>query len=145
MIDTKNLKRLPTRERLIAMISAQAAEAFQSHEVAILRNDGLNRHYECFRPGGGGGAYWFGVVTWKNYLCIYGDCGHYVFSRTDDMLAFIGERSDFAYLAEKCEAYDRAGGARVKRNEIAPRRMLFCIMAVQWLWRRLALSGGAPE
>jgi hypothetical protein len=64
------------------------------HAMTVLRDDGVNRHIRFKRPDRG--IYWFDLVTWPGVLCIDGDCGTYVFKRTNDMFAFF--RTDREYL-----------------------------------------------
>ena len=56
------------------------------HELTIIRDDGLYRHIRLKRPGSS--VYWFDVVTWPGFLCICGDAGDYLFSRSPDMFKF---------------------------------------------------------
>lgn len=92
-----------------------------THEMEIMRNDGVNRHLKFRRNKSF--IYGFDIITWSGYLCITGDMGCYVFSRIEDMFDFfiMGE-NDFnnskdrklnintGYWAEKVQAMDRHEG-----------------------------------
>jgi hypothetical protein len=54
--------------------------------MAILRDDGVNRHLRFRQPNTN--IFMFEIVTWPGYLCYSGDMGCYVFSRIDDMFQF---------------------------------------------------------
>lgn len=101
----------------------------KSHEMTIVRDDGLNRHLRFRNPERG--AYWFDLITWDGYLCISGDCGTYVFRRIPDMFNFfIMSESDFnndpnkklnintGYWEGKCEAFSRHGGIKEFNPEL---------------------------
>lgn len=57
-----------------------------NHQMAILRDDGVNRHLRFRQPNTN--IFMFEIVTWPGYLCYSGDMGCYVFSRIDDMFQF---------------------------------------------------------
>lgn len=57
-----------------------------NHQMAILRDDGVNRHVRFRQPNTN--AFMFEIITWPGYLCFCGDMGTYVFSRIDDMFQF---------------------------------------------------------
>ena len=81
-----------------------------THELSIIRNDGLYRHLRFKRPGTS--CMYFDLITWPGHLCYTGDMGTYVFSRVSDMLEFF--RRDCAdqlpinpgYWSEKVQAAD---------------------------------------
>lgn len=81
-----------------------------THELTIIRNDGLYRHLRFSRPGSS--CMYFDLITWPGHLCYTGDMGTYVFSRVSDMLEFF--RRDCAdqlpinpgYWSEKVQAAD---------------------------------------
>ena len=82
-----------------------------THELTIIRNDGLYRHLRFKRPGTS--CMYFDLITWPGHLCYTGDMGTYVFSRVSDMLEFF--RRDTAdeelpinpgYWSEKVQAAD---------------------------------------
>lgn len=56
------------------------------HEMRIVRDDGVNR-FVRFRKAENITC-WFDLITWPGCLCINGDMGTYVFSRTEDMFEF---------------------------------------------------------
>ncbi|SOY56816.1 hypothetical protein [Cupriavidus taiwanensis] len=62
------------------------------HEMTVIRDDGVNRHLMFREPGCS--SYWFEIVTWAGTLCIKGDMGTYVFSRTPDMFEFFRTARD---------------------------------------------------
>lgn len=57
-----------------------------THELKILRDDGLYRHLRFKRPGTS--CMYFDLITWPGHLCYTGDMGTYVFQRIEDMLEF---------------------------------------------------------
>ncbi len=86
-----------------------------SHEMIVIRDDGVNRHIRFQRPGTM--CMHFDILTWPGYLCYTGDMGTYVFRRLHDMFQFFRRdegrpeyRIDFRYWAEKMEAADRRDG-----------------------------------
>ncbi len=56
------------------------------HEMNIIKDKATYRHIKFSKPNSN--TYWFDLLTWPGYLCISGDCGTYVFSRTHDMFEF---------------------------------------------------------
>lgn len=89
-----------------------------THQMAVLRDDGLHRHLQFRRPG----TYCMGfdIVTWPGYLAYTGDMGCFVFTRIADMFEFFrtdrvhGKQDgnlhiNRSYWAEKCVAQDRNG------------------------------------
>lgn len=88
-----------------------------THEMEVIRDDGVNRHLRFKRPGTM--CMHFDLLTWPGYLCYTGDMGTYVFRRLHDMFQFFrrGEnrgqyRIDLRYWAEKLEASDKGDGVR---------------------------------
>lgn len=91
-----------------------------THEMTIIRDDGVNRHLRFKRPDSG--SYWFDIVTWNGILVINGDMGNYMFSRIDDMFNFFrtapndwnynknGLSINPSYWSEKLLAIDNNGG-----------------------------------
>lgn len=71
-------------------LEKQLAERFAkdtaNHVMTVLHDDGLYRHLRFRDPGSS--FYWFDIVTWPGSLAIRGDCGGFMFSRTDDMFEF---------------------------------------------------------
>ena len=62
----------------------------KNHQISIIKDDGLHRFIRFKRPDST--SYWFDLITWPGFLCISGDCGTYVFSRTEDMFDFFKMR-----------------------------------------------------
>ncbi|WP_293797290.1 hypothetical protein [uncultured Pantoea sp.] len=82
-----------------------------SHQMIVLRDDGVSRHLRFKRPGTN--AYYFDLVTWPGYLAMTGDMGTWTFSRVNDMFQFFtsehfGKRDSFminpGYWSEKFES-----------------------------------------
>lgn len=79
-----------------------------NHEMTVRLDHNVYRHIRFKRPGDS--CYWFELVTWPHHLCISGDMGTYVFSRTEDMFRFF--RTDQLeinedYWSEKVVSSDR--------------------------------------
>lgn len=92
----------------------------QGHEMTVIHDDGASRHIKFKKPGTS--SYCFDLITWPGSMCISGDCGTYVFSRTNDMFQFFRmDERDFnhskdrtlqinaGYWAEKVTAESRFG------------------------------------
>jgi hypothetical protein len=84
-----------------------------SHDMHVIRDDGVYRHIRFKRPGTS--CMHFDLVTWPGYLSYSGDMGHFVFSRLTDMFQFFRRRDesysiDMRYWAEKVEAADGRSG-----------------------------------
>ena len=87
-----------------------------THQMAIIRDDGVYRHVRFGRPG----SYCmrFDLVTWPGYLAYSGDMGCFVFQRLDDMFEFfrgaprdhVGLFINPSYWGQKLEAVSRHGG-----------------------------------
>ena len=86
------------------------------HEITVLRDDGLYRHVRFLRtavnPETGkrekSSFYWFDLITWPGCLAVNGDCGSFLFSRTDDMFEFFrGGQINPQYWAEKVRGETR--------------------------------------
>lgn len=87
------------------------ARDIATHELTILRNDGVYRHLQCRRPGTG--CMGFDIVTWPGYLAYCGDMGEFMFTRLTDMFDFFrndSRRINPGYWSEKCCATDKADG-----------------------------------
>jgi len=87
-------------------------EDVKDHRMSIIRLDGsVNRHIRFKKPDSS--YYYFDLITWAGHLCITGDCGTYVFARTEDMFDFFQPpknkplKINPAYWAEKVLAEDR--------------------------------------
>jgi hypothetical protein len=92
-------------------IAEQFARDTASHEMQVLRDDGIYRHL-LFRSvvtdketgkRSRSSFYWFELVTWPGCLTINGDCGTFTFSRVTDMFGFFRSRYGInpPYWAEK--------------------------------------------
>lgn len=85
-----------------------------THELTVLKDDGLYRHLRFGRPGTR--CMQFDLVTWPGYLAYVGDMGEFVFERLPDMFQFFRRKRDelfwidFQYWAEKCRAQDKSDG-----------------------------------
>jgi len=105
-----------------------------SHELVILRDDGVYRHLRFTRHNTR--CMQFDFITWPGYLCYTGDMGTFVFERSKDMLAFFrpSEQNkedpfkwiDFRYWHEKIESLDKGGAKEFDpddfRREITKQR-----------------------
>lgn len=81
------------------MTAYQCSEAkflkdIETHQMTVLRDDGVNRHVRFKRPESG--TYWFDLITWQGTLCIDGDMGTYVFKRIEDMFEFFRTDREYA-------------------------------------------------
>lgn len=86
------------------------------HQLDIIKDDGVYRQLFCGKSTTR--AYSWSITTWPGYLCISGDIGCYVFSRTNDMFNFfVSDKWGInpGYWAEKLQAVDR-DNARVQFN-----------------------------
>lgn len=57
-----------------------------SHEIRVLRDDGVYRHIRFKRPDTA--CMHFDLITWPGCLCYTGDMGTFVFTRLADMFEF---------------------------------------------------------
>jgi len=74
----------------------------RNHQLTVRHDDGLDRHLVV--KAAGDSFYWYEVITWPGMLVINGDCGSFMFARTNDMLEFFeasGETINPGYWAEK--------------------------------------------
>lgn len=85
------------------------------HKMTIVSDSGLHRHLSFRRPEHSW-LHYFEIVTWPGALCIRGDVGTYVFSRTQDMFSFFRHETkdgslyiNDGYWAEKLIASDCNG------------------------------------
>ena len=88
------------------------------HSMQVIHSDGVYRQIRFQQPEHSW-LHRFDLITWPGYLCITGDCGTYVFSRSRDMFEFFrhGGTStpgvplyiNESYWAEKLEASDCNG------------------------------------
>lgn len=85
------------------------------HAVAILRDDGVNRHVRFKKPDSS--TMYFDLITWPGHLCYTGDMGTFVFARITDMFDFFRAEPETCgdlhintgYWSEKVLAADRDG------------------------------------
>lgn len=80
-----------------------------THQLTIIRDDGVYRHLRLKRPDSG--VFHFDIITWPGHLAVTGDMGASVFSRLDDMFQFFrdddGELGiNPGYWSEKLVAND---------------------------------------
>jgi hypothetical protein len=97
-----------------------------THTMEVLLDQGVNRHL-CFSTNGSS-VYHFGIVTWPQFLCIYGDMGCYVFQRTEDMLTFFRGKPDElkinpGYWSEKLQADAHHEGVTEYSRELFARQI----------------------
>ena len=92
----------------------QALKDLASHQMEVIRDDGVHRHIRFRRPNTT--SMWFDLITWNGTLCIDGDMGTHVFRRIEDMFEFfrsgeVGEqlRINPGYWAEKLRAISDYG------------------------------------
>lgn len=85
------------------------------HKMTIVMDDGIHRNVVFKNPDDSNR--WFGIQTWPNHLCFYGDMGTFVFSRLPDMFEFFRKGVDgdpiyinTGYWSEKITASDLHGG-----------------------------------
>lgn len=101
-----------------------------THEMQLLRDDGVYRHLRFKRPGTA--CMYFDLITWPGSLCYTGDMGTFVFTRLRDMFEFFrtdreyaqrrGDRQLFVnhgYWSEKLVAVDsqRRNGSAMEFSE----------------------------
>lgn len=91
---------------------AAFARDASTHQMTVLRDDGLYRHLRFLRmmeqedgtrkPTS---FYWFDIITWPGVLTVTGDMETFVFARVDDMFEFFrGHKPNPGYWAEKLRA-----------------------------------------
>ena len=122
-----------------------------THEMQIIRDDGVNRHIRFKRPGTM--CYHFDLITWPGHLCYTGDMGTYVFYRIEDTFEFFrmgdndwnknpnGLSINPSYWAEKIIATDKNGGHEEWDEDEFTRR----VNEVRVGWMRWAKSLGADK
>jgi len=84
----------------------------KNHSINIKNDNKSNRHL-VFSNNGDSNQH-FEIITWPGYLCISGDMGCYVFSRTNDMFRFFNNTDGVLsinpnYWSEKLQASDKYG------------------------------------
>jgi hypothetical protein len=67
-------------------------ENVKEHELTIVSDIGNVRHLTMKKPNDL--TYHYHITTWEDHLCISGDMGCYVFSRTEDMFRFFRTGSE---------------------------------------------------
>ncbi|MFI6986103.1 phiSA1p31-related protein [Embleya sp. NPDC050154] len=98
-------------------IAARFKRDTATHELTVLKDDGLYRHLHFAQPGNS--EYWWDLVTWPGSLAVRGDMGgEWIFTRLPDMFKFFrsdGGRINPCYWSKKteggrlsCEVYDEA-------------------------------------
>ena len=95
---------------MIQSTAEQFAKDVANHEMTILHEDGVYRHFTFGVPNSGIDR--FNLTTFPGRLVFTGDRGDYVFERVEDMLTFFRNGSGTInedYWAEKCVASDRDG------------------------------------
>lgn len=95
------------------------------HVMEVALDQGLYRHLRFRAPGTG--MYWYDIITTPGQLTFRGDMGTYVFSRSEDMLAFFensGGRINPQYWSEKLQAQDVNSPAREYSKDIFVQHVL---------------------
>ncbi|WP_354214561.1 hypothetical protein [Arthrobacter sp. UYCo732] len=95
------------------------------HMMEVPLDQGLYRHLRFRKPGTG--LYWYDIITAPGQLTFRGDMGTYVFSRSEDMLAFFensGGRINPTYWAEKLQAQDVHSPAREYSRDVFVRYVI---------------------
>jgi hypothetical protein len=115
-----------------------------THEMTIIRDDGLNRHVRFKKPNSS--DMFFDLITWPGSLCFTGHMGTYVFRRLEDMFEFfrMSERNldknregglsiNRSYWGEKLDAIDTRGGYK----KYDPAKFTFVVRAkcAEWLMK----------
>lgn len=90
-------------------------EDVRDHQLKIIKDDGVHRHIQFKKSDSC--THWFDLITWPGHLCISGDCGTCVFSRTHDMFGFFRSKTGTMlinphYWGEKLDSISRFGGFR---------------------------------
>ena len=94
-------------------VKANFPEDVSNHSMEVNLDSGISRHL-VFSNDKSFNMY-FGLVTWDDHLCYYGDMGTFVFQRVTDMFCFFRSkegRINPSYWAEKLQASDRVDGYR---------------------------------
>lgn len=130
---------------------ARFLEDVATHEMIVIRDEGVNRHIRFKKPGTT--AYYFDFITWKGHLCYTGDMGTYVFTRIDDMFDFFrmddhdwnknpnGLSINPGYWSEKLIAVARSEGYKEWDEDEFIRR----VNEVRVGWMRWAKSLGISK
>jgi hypothetical protein len=99
-----------------ALTESEFLKDVASHEMTVIREDGVYRHLRFKKPGST--DMHFDLLTWPGSLCYTGDMGTYVFTRLRDMFEFFRTRPEGkeglhinpGYWGEKLQAIERNGG-----------------------------------
>lgn len=118
---------------IISPTEKQFSKEIAEHKVAIIRDDGVDRHIRCQRPGTR--VYGFDILTWDGHLLITGDMGSWWFARTTDMFKFFRSNGHHGnsypinpdYWSEKLLAADcsgrKDGGATEFNQDVFAKRI----------------------
>lgn len=107
MTTTKKAPKQNTASRLTARLDIDFPRQIARHVVEPRLLNGLYRHWRCGQPDSS--DMYFSITTWPGFLAYTGDMGEYVFTGTEDMVAFFRGTRDIGYIAEKCVAHCREG------------------------------------
>lgn len=107
-----------------------------NHKMHIVADHPTGKHLRF--SNGGSSIASFGIVTWDNHLCIYGDMGTYVFMKHSlpDMIEFFSEHTaplsanGAAYLAEKLISADVEASSTGSIWEFDPDKAIIAIEAL---------------
>jgi hypothetical protein len=105
----RNLKvtdstKISVTERKVRQVKEFAERAFSEHVIECKHNDGVYRHFDCGKPGGGS-SYRFFITTFPGTLTVTGDIGDLMVQRVYDMFEWAPDSvRSFEYFAEKVVA-----------------------------------------
>lgn len=105
------------------MIKDVFLEDVKDFVIEIENDNGKNRVIFCHNKNGNLNKS-FRIITWHNHLCISGDMGDFVYSRTDDMFEFFRKDKleiNTSYWTEKmtsCSVF--GGGDEGRGNKFNP-------------------------
>jgi hypothetical protein len=109
-------KRIRYSQRLEDEVRKRVPNDLKDHQITQLLDSGPYRHWRCRKPGTI--VLGFDVITWPGFICITGDMGEFLFSRTYDMLEFCRRScKSYGYMHEKLQAVDVRTGAEEFRRE----------------------------
>lgn len=114
---------------MTALTQEEFLKDIATHQMHILRNDGIYRHVRFKREGTM--CSYFDLVTWPGYLAYSGDMGCFVFSRIEDMFEFFrADRThskddgklkiNLGYWSEKLQAVDGGRTSNEAVKEFSP-------------------------
>jgi len=90
----------------------QFLKDIKDFEITIENDNGLNRVISCRNKNGTFNRS-FSIITWCNHLCISGDMGDFIYSRTEDMFDFFKQEElkiNVDYWTEKMTSCSVFGG-----------------------------------